>query len=143
VPPPLDSSPRHALLHHWPKTHSSALSSPDCSLVDQQRICPSALLACAGNQELLLSLGKPDGLVWHFNLSSFPALRPSCPASGRRIRNGRLQHSSLRCQNPQQVQTIPGGSALAVAPMFRTTSPMEDKLDTSSVEVPMTQALAA
>jgi hypothetical protein len=60
------------------------------------------LLARAGDQELLLSFGKSDVLVWNSELSDFPILRPSCPASGRRIRNGRLLHSGLRGQNPNR-----------------------------------------
>jgi hypothetical protein len=39
--------------------------------------------------------------------------------------------------------TILGGSASTVAPMVRTTPPKEDKVDTSSAEVTMGQALAA
>jgi hypothetical protein len=35
-------------------------------------------------------------------------LRPSCPASARRIRNGCLLCSSLYGQNPQYAQTILG-----------------------------------
>jgi hypothetical protein len=34
--------------------------------------------------------------------------------------------------------TIPGGSALVVAHMDRTTPPKEDKVGTSSAEAPMT-----
>jgi hypothetical protein len=51
--------------------------------------------------------------------------------------------SSLHGQNPQQVLTIPGGSASATEPMVPTTPPKEDKVDTSSVEVPTAQALVA
>jgi hypothetical protein len=36
-----------------------------------------------------------------------------------------------------------GGSALAVESMDRTTPPMVDKVDTSSTEAPMAQALVA
>jgi hypothetical protein len=89
------------------------------------------LLACTDDQEQLLFMAKPDGPVWHSGLSSFHVSRPSCPAGGRRIHNGRLVHTRLRGQNPQQVLTILGGSALAVAPMARTTSPKVDKGDMS------------
>jgi hypothetical protein len=99
LPSPLDSSPHRASLRHWPKTYSSPLSSPGCSLVDQQRIHPSVLLARASDQELLLSFRKLHVLVWYSKLSDFPILRPSCIASGRRICNGRLLHSSLHGQN--------------------------------------------
>jgi hypothetical protein len=95
------------------------------------------LLTRLGDQELLLSLGKLDGPVWHSGLSSIPILRPSCPASGRRIRNDRLLRSSLRGQNPQYVLTIPGGSASVVVSIVHTTPPKEDKVDTSLVEGPM------
>jgi hypothetical protein len=94
-PPLLDLSPPRALLRHWPKSCSSAMSAHGCFLVDQQRICPSVFLAHGGDPELLLSLGKPDGLVWHFRLFGFPVLKSSCPASGRCISNGRLMRSSL------------------------------------------------
>jgi hypothetical protein len=134
--PPLDSSPHRASLHHWLKTCSSALCSPDCFLVDQQRIHPLMLITRADDQELLLSLGKLDDPVWHFGLSSFPALRPSYPIGGRRICNNHLLSSSPRAQNPQQVLTIPGGSESVVVPMVRTTPPKEDNVDTSSVKVP-------
>jgi hypothetical protein len=143
LPLPLDSSPHRASLCHWPKFHSSALSSLDCFLVGQQRIYSSTLLAHVGDQELLLFLGKPDDPIWHSRLSSFPVLRLSCPAAGRCIRNIRLLRSSLRGQNPQQVLTILGGSALVAAPMVCTTPPKEDKVDTKSVEAPMAQALVA
>jgi hypothetical protein len=142
LPPLLDSPPYWFLLHHWLQTRSSALSSPNCSLVDQQRVHPSMFLARAGDQELLLSPGKPDGLVWNSVLFGFLALRPSCTAGGRHTRNGYLLHSSLHGQNPQQVLTNPGGSASAMVPMVHTTAPKEDKVDTSSAEVPTDQALA-
>jgi hypothetical protein len=51
--------------------------------------------------------------------------------------------SSPHSQNPQYVLTIPGGSALAVVTMVRTTLSKEDKVDTSLAEVPMAQALVA
>jgi hypothetical protein len=101
------------------------------------------LLACAGDQELRLSSGKLDGLVWHSRLSDFSALRPSYPTGSRHICNGCLLRSSLRGQNPQQVQTIPSGNASAVAPMVSTTPPKEDNVDTSSAEAPAAQALVA
>jgi hypothetical protein len=91
----------------------------------------------------LLPSGKPDGLVCHFKLFGFPALRSSCPTGGRCICNGRLLCSSPRSQNPQQVLTIPGGNALAVVPVVRTIPPKEDKVDTSLVKVPMVQASVA
>jgi hypothetical protein len=99
-PPLLDLSPPRALLHHWPKSCSSAMSAHGCFLVDQQRIHPSAFLAHGGDPELLLSLGKMDGLVWHSGLFGFPVLKSSCPASGRCICNGCLMRSSLHGQNP-------------------------------------------
>jgi hypothetical protein len=40
------------------------------------------------------------------------------------------------CPNPQQVLTIPGGSALAAESMDCTTPFKVDKADTSSVEAP-------
>jgi hypothetical protein len=86
---------------------------------------------------------KQFGLVWHFRLSGFPILRSSCPTGGRHIRNGHLLCSSLYGQNPQQVLTIPSGSASAVTPMVCTTLPKEDKVDTSSAKAPMAQALVA
>jgi hypothetical protein len=58
------------------------------------------LLACFGDQELMLSLGKSDSLIWHSGLSGFPALGPSHPTGGRHICNDRLLHSILRGQNP-------------------------------------------
>jgi hypothetical protein len=39
--------------------------------------------------------------------------------------------------------TIPGGSASAAESLVRTTPPKEDKVDTSSVEVPTAHALVA
>jgi hypothetical protein len=63
LPPSLDSSPRQALFHHWPKFHFLALSSPDYSLTDQQKIHPSAPLAHAGDRRLLMSPRKLDGPV--------------------------------------------------------------------------------
>jgi hypothetical protein len=59
------------------------------------------------------------------------------------VRSGHLLCSSLHGQNPEQVLTILGGSALVVAPMDRTTPPKEDKVDTSSTDVPMAHALVA
>jgi hypothetical protein len=90
-----------------------------------------------------MSSWKPDDPVYHFRLSSFPTLRSSSPGSGRCIRNGRPLRSNPYSQNPQQVLTIPGGSASVVVPMVRTTPPKEDKADTSSVEVPTAQSLVA
>jgi hypothetical protein len=63
-------------------------------------------------------------------------------AGGRRICNGRLLQSSLRGQNLQQVLTIPSENASVVVPMVCTTPPKEDKVDTSSTDVPTGQALA-
>jgi hypothetical protein len=143
LPPPLDPSSHQASLHFWPKSRSSSLSSPSCSLFDQQKIHPSVLLTHASDQELLLSSWKLDGPVCHCGLSNFPILRPSCPTGGRRVCNGRLLHSSLCGQNPQQVLAIPGGSASAVVPMVRTTPPKEDKVDTSLAEAQTAQTLVA
>jgi hypothetical protein len=89
------------LLCYRSKTRSSALSSIDCSLVDQQRVHPSAHLAHASDQELLLLPGKSDGLVWHSELCGFPDLELPYPASGRRVCNGRLLRKSPQSQNIQ------------------------------------------
>jgi hypothetical protein len=97
----------------------------------------------ASDPELLLPLGKPDGPVWHFGLFGFPILKPSFPTGGQHIHNGRLLHSSLRGQNPQQTLTILGESASAVAPMVCTNPPKEDKVGTSSVKALTVQALVA
>jgi hypothetical protein len=101
LPIPLDPSLRRASLCKWPKSRSSALSSPDCSLVHQQGIHPSVPLVHVSDEELLLSSGKLDGPVMHLRLSGFPVLRPSCLASGRCIHDGCLLRNSLRGQNPQ------------------------------------------
>jgi hypothetical protein len=66
-----------------------------------------------------------------------------CPAGGRRILNGRLLRHILRSQNPQQVMTILGGSALVVEPMVCTTLPKVDKAGISSAEVPTAHTLVA
>jgi hypothetical protein len=87
--------------------------------------------APAGDQLLSLPPGKLNGPIWHFGLSSFPALKLLCPTDGRRARGGHLLRSSLRGQNLEKVLSIPGGSALVVVPMDRTTLPKEDKVDTS------------
>jgi hypothetical protein len=99
--------------------------------------------APAGDQVLLLPLGKLDGPVLHSRLSGFPVLRLLFPSIGRHVCSGHLFHSSLHGLNPEQVLTILTGSALAVAPMDHTTPPKEDKVDTLSAEVPMAQALVA
>jgi hypothetical protein len=52
-------------------------------------------------------------------------------------------HSTIHGRNPQKVLTIPNGSALVVELTVGTTPPKEDKVDTSSVEAPMAQALVA
>jgi hypothetical protein len=101
------------------------------------------LLAHASDQELMLSPGKLDGLVWHSKLFDFPGLGFPYPASGRHVHNGHLLCNSLYGQNPEQVLTIPDGNASMVVPMAHTTPPKEDKVDTSSVEVPTGQALVA
>jgi hypothetical protein len=64
-------------------------------------ICPSAPLACAGDQELLMPSGKLYGPVWYSKLIGFLVPMPPYPAGGRRIHNGCLLHSSLCGQNPQ------------------------------------------
>jgi hypothetical protein len=134
--PPLDFPLHQTLLCHWLKIYSPALSSLDCLLAEQQEAhwVPSAP---AGDHMLSLPPAKLDGLVWHSGLSDFPALKLLCPADGRCVRSSHLLHSSLYCQNPKQVLTIPGGSASIVAPMDRTTPCKEDKVGTSSVEALM------
>jgi hypothetical protein len=117
------------------------VSDLDCPLIHQQKIWLQAPAAYAADQRLLLPLRKSDGPVWHSGLSGFPVLESYCPVGGRHSRNGRLLCSSLRGQNPQQVLTILGGSALAVESMDRTTPPKVDKEDTSSTEGPTVQAL--
>jgi hypothetical protein len=140
---PPSSFPHRASLHDWPKIHSLDLSDLDYSLVDWWRICPSVPLTCSTALGLLLLSGKLDHPVWAFGPSDFPVSESYWPASGQRTRNSHLLRSSLGGQNPQQVLTNPGGSALAVGPMVRTTTPNEDKADTSSVKVPSAQALVA
>jgi hypothetical protein len=137
---PLDLSPCYASLHHRRKSRSLALSDLDCPLIHQQKIWLRAPTACATDQRLLLPLGKLNCPVWHFGLSGFPNLEPSCPVGGRHFRNSCLLCNRLRGQNPQQVLTIPGGSTLMVESMDRTTLP---KVDTSSTEASMAQALVA
>jgi hypothetical protein len=88
-----------------------ALSSLDYLPSNQQKTHHLVPLAPAGDQVLLLLPGKPDGPVWHSELSGFLVLRPSYPVGGRCVLSGHLQHSSLHSQNPEQVLTIPGGSA--------------------------------
>jgi hypothetical protein len=143
LPPPLDPSSRRASLRHWPKSRSLARSASGYFLIHQQRIRLFVPLDYAGDQELLMSSRKPDGLVWHSRLFGFHVLVPSCPTDGRRSRSGHLLRSSLHGQNLQLVLTILSESASAVESMDRTTPPMVDKVDTSSVEVPMSRALVA
>jgi hypothetical protein len=140
---PLYLSPCYTLLHHRPKSHSSALSGLDCPLIHQQKIRLQAPTAYVADQRQLFPSGKPDGPVWHSGLSEFPVLEPSCPVGGRHSRNDRLLCSSLCGQNPHQVLTITDGSALVAESMDRTTPPQVDKADTSSTEAPTTQALVA
>jgi hypothetical protein len=97
----------------------------------------------SSDPDLLPPLGKLDGPVWHFRLFGFPTLKPSFPTGGQHIHNGRLLHSSLHGQNPQQALTNLGESASAVASMVCTTPPKEDKVGTSSVKAPTVQALVA
>jgi hypothetical protein len=94
------TSPHRASLRCWPKIRSPALPSSECLPADQQKThwVPPALV---GDQVLLFLPRKSDAPVWHSGRSCFPALRPFCPAGGRRVRNGRLLHSSLRGQNPE------------------------------------------
>jgi hypothetical protein len=70
-------------------------------------------------------------------------LEPSYLVGGQHSRNGHLLCSSLHGQNPQQVLTIPGVSALVAEFMDRTTPPMVDMADTSLAEAPMAHALVA
>jgi hypothetical protein len=51
--------------------------------------------------------------------------------------------SVLLVADPEQVLTISGGSASVVVSMVHTTPPKEDKVGTSSAEVPMAQVLVA
>jgi hypothetical protein len=121
---------------------SLALSAPECFPVVQQKthwVSPTL----AYDQVLLLLPRKLDCPVWHSGLSNFPALRLFYPLGGRCVRNGHLLCSSLCGQNPKLVLTIVGESALVVVSMARTTFPKEDKVGTSSMEAPMTQALVA
>jgi hypothetical protein len=99
--------------------------------------------APAGDQVLSLPPGKPNGLVWHSGLSDFLAPKLVFAANGRCVHSSHLLHSSLHGQNPEQVLTIPGGSASMVAPVDRTSSPKKDKVGTSSAEAPTAQALVA
>jgi hypothetical protein len=98
---------------------------------------------CAAVQELLLSLGKPDGLVWYFGQSGLPVLGPFYPIGGRSSRDSRFMCSSLHDQNLQLVLTIIGESALAAEPTVCTTPPKVDKTDPSSAEAPTTRVLVA
>jgi hypothetical protein len=62
LPPPLDSSLRHASLHYLSKIHSPTLPSSECLPADQQKthwVSPTPI----GDQVLLLLPGKPDGPV--------------------------------------------------------------------------------
>jgi hypothetical protein len=125
-----------ASLPYWSKIRSPTLSSLDCLPSDQQKTHLLVPLAPVGDQVLLLLPEKLDGMVWGSGLSDFPVPRPSSPAGGRCIHSGHLLHSSLHSQNPEQVLTIPGGSALVVELMAHTTPPKVDKVDTSSMEAP-------
>jgi hypothetical protein len=132
LPPPLEFSLCRDLLCYRSKTHSSALSSLNYSLVDKQRVHPLVYLARAGDQELSLLPLKPNGLVWHSRLFGFLVLGLH-----------RLLRKILHSQNLQQVLTIPGGRASVAEPTVHTTLPMVDKAGTSSAEVPMAQTLVA
>jgi hypothetical protein len=69
--PPLSLSPCYASLRlHWLKFQSSALPDPDCPPISEHPPIPT-LIACVAALELLLSLGEPDGPVYHSELSSF------------------------------------------------------------------------
>jgi hypothetical protein len=94
-----------------------------------------------GDQVLSLPPEKPDGPVWYSRLSDFLALKLLCPADCQRVCSIYLLRSSLHGLNPEQVLTTPGGSASVVAPMDHTTPSKEDKVETSSAEAPMAQAL--
>jgi hypothetical protein len=119
------------------KSRSSALPDLDCPPISKHPLIP-ALIACVAALELLLSSGEPDGPVCHSGMSDFPNLEHSCLAGGRCSHNGHLLCSSLRGQNPQQVLTMSGGSALAAESTDCTTLPKVDKADTSPAEGPMT-----
>jgi hypothetical protein len=88
-------------------------------------------------------LQKSDGPVWETRLSGFPTLKLLCPTDGQCVHRSHLLRSSLHGQNPEQVLTIPGGSASVVAPIDCTTPPKEDKVGTSSTEAPMAKTLVA
>jgi hypothetical protein len=134
--------PHQTLLRHWLKIYSPALSSLDYLPGDQQEAhwVPFVL---ASDQVLSLPPRKSDGPVWHSGLSDFPAPKLLCLADGRCVRSSHLLCSSLHGQNPEQVLTIPSGSASVVEPMDRTTPPKEDKVGTSSTEARTAQALMA
>jgi hypothetical protein len=119
------------------------MSDLDCPLIHQQKIHLRAPIVCGTDQRLSLPLGKSDGPVWHSGLFGFPILKPSYPVGSRHSHNDCLLCSSLRGHNPQQVPTIPGGSALVAESMDRTTPTKVDKAETSSVKAPMAQTLVA
>jgi hypothetical protein len=104
---------------------------------------PSVSTVCVASWKLLQSLRKPDDLICHSGLSSFPVLKASYPVASRHSHNGRLLCSSLYGQNLQLVLTILGGCASVAEPMVRTTPPKVDKVGTSSAEAPTAQALTA
>jgi hypothetical protein len=99
--------------------------------------------ASAGNQMLSLPPRKLDGPVWHAGLSGFPTPKLLCPTDGRCVCSSHLLHSSLHGQNPEQVLTIPGGSASVVAPMDRSIPSKEEEVGTSSMEAPTALTLVA
>jgi hypothetical protein len=107
LPPPLHPSPCWASLYcRWPKLRSSTLPDPGCPLMHQWKIHPWASTAYATILGLLLSLGKPDYLIWGFGPSGFPVSEVSCPTAGQRYCNGHLLRSSLHSQNLPKVLTI-------------------------------------
>jgi hypothetical protein len=119
------------------------MSDLDCPLIHQQKIHLQAPTTCDADQRLLLPLGKLDDLIWHFRLSHFLVLKPSCPVGGRHSHNGHLLCSSLRGRNSQKILTILSVSASMAESINHTTPSKVYKANTSSAEVPTAQALVA
>jgi hypothetical protein len=138
--PLLYLSPCCASIHHWPKSHPSAPSGPDCPLNHQQKVWIYEPTTCVVDQRLLYS-EKLNHPIWGCGPSSFPTWGSSCPAVSRHSHNGCLLCSSLYDQNLQLVLTIPVESASATKPTICTTLPKVDKTNTSLVVAPTAQTL--